>query len=194
VALVGLAIFLGIVIGGSSGAIAEGLHIALKDGWDGFFLPIPLDRVPDLDIAPGAPGYQPTLAGGHQTHFHDEVKNRTRIAVDASWADVMKGRFVLGEYDGPPSVDVPPDHVRAVRPLLAMVLIRVVGGGDVWSMCGAQRVGPARPDAGQLNLVVGPGKVTLWTGDGPHEQLDVADRETVWCTLGPAGLTIDRRR
>jgi hypothetical protein len=170
-------------------ALAEGIGEAFQRFW------VPPERSPDLDLAPATPGYLGTLDGtGHQLHFHNTKEGVTSIAVEA-WALGERVRIVVGEYDGPPTTAVTPDRVRPMEPLLPVLVVRTAAP-EVWFG------GPAPPETewrcpvegGGLNLLVFFGPVTIRTGDGPRYPLpEVATNETVWCTLGPEGLGIERR-
>ncbi len=171
-------------------AVRESMDEAFRD----FRLPwIAPERVPDLAVARGEPGFVDGLPmAGRQLHFHDKERDRTRIAVEA-WIDGGRTRPVVGEYEGPPSGT--PDPVRAVRPLLAMLVIRAERAHEIWWSDGAVAPrGPARLEAGEANVLVFPGRLAVWADGGPRQDVEVGPCETVWCTLGPGGLTIDRRR
>ena len=63
-----------------------------------------------------------------------------------------------------------------------------------WTSQGVERpVGPARGQAGDVNLAVVPGRLSVWVDEGPRLDIEIATSERVWCTLGPGGLAIDRR-
>jgi hypothetical protein len=180
---------IGLAMGRGCGeAISKGLTEVL-DRW------VPPDRPPDLDIAPGAPGYLQALGfAGRQLHFHDADKGVTSVAVEA-WLDGHANvRTVVGRYDGPPTATLARALLRRVEPILPMLVVRVSDAiGVWWAFEGGPPHGPCLPEAGELNLVVLPGKLALWNGDGPRHGIEVGWHETVRCTLGPAGLTVEQR-
>lgn len=164
-------------------------------------LAFPSDRPPDLDVAPGAPGYIASLGtAGRQFHFHDKDADRTWIAAEI-WLGLSKARMAVAEYDGPPSRELVPESVRPVATILPMLVVRVVDAtgaprsdAQVWWKCGEGTHPLAHPvEAGEVRLLVLPGKLSVGVGDGPGAEIEVGKDETVWCTFGPAGLVIDRR-
>jgi hypothetical protein len=171
-------------------AVREGLDEALRD----FTFPwVPAGRTPDLEVARGQPGFVEAFRmAGRQLHFHDEKRDRTLIAVEA-WVDGGTLRPVVGEYEGSPSET--PGAVRAVAPLMAMLVIRAERAREIWWTDGdVSPRGPARLDGGEANVLVFPGRLAVWAGDGPRHEIEVAPCEMVWCALGPDGLAVERRR
>lgn len=177
--------------------IGEGLGRGIGQAiWDGLREALPIwsaDLPADLDIAPGAPGYLGTLemAGG-QFHFHRKTSDVTRIAVEAFVAG-EKVRVGVREYDGPPTTTVTSDRTRPVALLLPLVVVRTAAP-EVRCRDGASpEGGQTYPvEGGALNLLT-LGTVALWIGDGPRHEIEVSKDETIWCTLGPEVLAIDRR-
>jgi hypothetical protein len=161
---------LGRAIGRGLGeAIGKGLSEA-ADRW------VPIDRLPDLDIAPGAPGYLGTLGmAGRQMHFREKEKGVTTVAVDTT--------------------ALAPALLRTLDPILPMLVVRAGEPRDVWwSYQEEQWHGPYPVGTGGMNLVVPPGKVALRAGDGPRHETLIGWYETVWCTLDAAGSWTERRR
>ena len=157
--------------------------------------PFPADQAPDLDIAPGEPGYVASLGlVGRQLHYEDSGGHKTWIAIEA-WFLAEPWRIAVAEYDGPPTPLLRPETVRPLKPLLPMLVVRTGGAPEVWWAGGAMdgSEGPTPAEKGELNLLVLPGKLALWTHDSPHYEIEVEGGETVWCSLGPEGLGIDRR-
>lgn len=179
---------LGRAIGRAIGeAIAEGIGPVLARC-------VPPGFTPDLAIAPGEPGYHDALAmAGRQLHFHDKERTVTRIAVEA-WLDDRTVRVITAEYDGPPRTTLPPALLRTLAPVVSMLVVRTRDAPEVrWASGDGPPRGPCSTVEGALNLLVGPGKVAIWTGDGPRHEVDVGWQETVWCTIGAGGLAIERR-
>jgi hypothetical protein len=155
---------------------------------------IPLDRTPDLVVLPGAEGYVSPRLAGRQLHFHDKEGDVTLIAVDL-WLSGGKVRLPVAEYGGPPTSTLGVGRVRRVLDLPFPLLVVRTDAAEVWWSGGGAETprGPNRPEGGEANLLVFPGKLSLWAGEGPRYELAVEGNETVWCTLGPEGLGIERR-
>jgi hypothetical protein len=165
---------------------------------------VPDERVPDLEVAPGAPGYIDFLrTAGQQLHFYDKEEDRTTVA-GLAWFGGNRARLAVADYDGPPSREWGPRSARPRSAYLAVLVLRVVDAegrrrerAAVW--CESKEkmplfpVGSAWCDAGEVNLVLLPGVLTLWADDGPRGEITLADHEIAWCTLGPKGLVVEER-
>jgi hypothetical protein len=186
--------------------IGEGIGAAVNDAFGDAFddlIPfLPWERTPDLEIAPGALGYVESLGtAGPQLHFYSKERDRTRVAA-VVWVRGGRARLPVADYDGPPSREWGPRSARPRRALLPLLVVRVVDAegrprqraGVWWTRAEEVRaIGPALCDAGEVNLVLLPGVVTLWADAGPRAEILLADHEIVRCTLGPKGLVVEDR-
>lgn len=196
VALAGLCVtvlivgtFVGLTVAKGCG---EAMSRALADVFDRW---VPPNRVADLDVAPGAPGYVALGMAGRQLHYHDTKAGVTSIAVEV-WGGVgMDARIVVARYDGTPTTTLDRALLQTLDPILPMIVVRAVVPGEVrWTSDDGAPNGPLPVGADGVNLLVEPGRVALWIGDTRRGEIEVGPLETVRCTLGPGGLVVEERR
>lgn len=158
---------------------------------------------PDLEVAPGAPGYVASLdTVGPQLHYYADGDDQTTVAGDVPIAGRLV-RIPVAEYYGRPSREVGADRLRPVVFPFGFVVVRVVDDGG--EQCGRTRVtienlgdspshrGTQWPNTGVARfIVVRPGTYAIGA-EGVTGEVTVGTQETVWCTLSPSGLTVDER-
>lgn len=157
---------------------------------------------PDLDVAPGTPGYHDSLhTVGPQRHYHAKGTDTTTIATQIRIDD--KSLWMpVAEYDGAPSREVAAGRLRRVPLPWSVVHVRVVDAegrprgrvGVCWTVPGNENHGTSFGDAGEVDLVLCQGTWMLGIdGEGPpHHELTLPTGDAIRCTLGPNGLVVER--
>lgn len=206
------AVVLGLVLAGvwlATRHLGEGIGDVLGDAiWEGLGEEMTSaalgGREPDLVVAPGTEGHikGPMIDVGSQYHYYVEEDDRTVVAADVE-LPAKVWHVPVATYDGRPRRDFDQDRLRPAVYAFSVLVVQLVD--EKGELRGRTRVtirsvgdtphrrGTRWRDTGVARFIfVRPGTYTIGA-EGVTGEVTVGTSETVWCTLSPSGLKVDKR-